>query len=299
MISSKEIATQFKELQSYIVTALEKYDQYAIFSVDHWERMEGGGGQTMTTDGGRVIEKGGVAFSEVHGEITQAMKLQLEMNGESFMATGVSIVLHSKHPLHPTIHMNVRYFETNEGTSWFGGGIDLTPMYIDEQKAAAFHQSIKELCDSFDPKAYVKYKAWADDYFFLPHRNETRGVGGIFFDHLKPDDSAHKQSILNFCISLGRIFPILFAAQTIDEVEEATEQQLLWQALRRSRYVEYNLLFDRGTKFGIVSNGRTESILLSMPPMAKWKYNYQPQFGSQEEFTIARLKKDVDWISLG
>jgi coproporphyrinogen III oxidase len=251
----------------------------------------------MTMEHGRVIEKGGVAFSKVTGEITQVMKQQMGMEGDRFLATGVSIVLHSVHPLHPTIHMNVRYFETNEGKSWFGGGIDLTPMYVNVQEAASFHQHLKSICDSFNPTAYERYKAWADEYFFLPHRNETRGVGGIFFDHLVPESEEDRLKILGFCLALGKKFPSLYQEQTKDTPAEATPQQYEWQSLRRSRYVEYNLLFDRGTKFGIVSNGRTESILLSMPPSAIWKYNFTPTLGSEEEQTMERLKKHVDWIS--
>lgn len=297
MIHGNEIAQVFRDLQLEIVEALSAHDGQAVFQSDAWERTEGGGGVTITMDHGRVIEKGGVAFSKVTGEITQVMKQQMGMEGDRFLATGVSIVLHSIHPLHPTIHMNVRYFETNEGKSWFGGGIDLTPMYVNAQEAAAFHQHLKSICDSFNPTAYERYKAWADEYFFLPHRNETRGVGGIFFDHLVPESEGDRLKILGFCLALGKKFPFLYQEQTKDTPAEATPQQYEWQSLRRSRYVEYNLLFDRGTKFGIVSNGRTESILLSMPPSAIWKYNYAPTAGSDEEQTMERLKKHVDWIS--
>jgi coproporphyrinogen III oxidase len=297
MIHGNEIAQVFRDLQLEIVEALSAHDGQADFQSDAWERTEGGGGVTMTMDHGRVIEKGGVAFSKVTGEITQVMKQQMGMEGDRFLATGVSIVLHSVHPLHPTIHMNVRYFETNEGKSWFGGGIDLTPMYVNAQEAAAFHQHLKSICDSFNPMAYGRYKAWADEYFFLPHRNETRGVGGIFFDHLVPESEDDRLKILGFCLALGKKFPLIYQEQTKVTPTEATPQQYEWQSLRRSRYVEYNLLFDRGTKFGIVSNGRTESILLSMPPSAIWKYNYAPTAGSDEEQTMERLKKHVDWIS--
>jgi coproporphyrinogen III oxidase len=225
------------------------------------------------------------------------MKQQMGMQGDSFLATGVSIVLHSVHPLHPTIHMNVRYFETNEGKSWFGGGIDLTPMYVNMQEAAKFHQHLKSICDTFHLTAYDRYKAWADEYFYLPHRNETRGVGGIFFDHLVPESDTDRLKILDFCLALGKKFPSIYQEQTMDTPVEASPEQYEWQSLRRSRYVEYNLLFDRGTKFGIVSNGRTESILLSMPPSAIWKYNFNPAAGSEEEQTMERLKKQIDWIS--
>jgi coproporphyrinogen III oxidase len=193
--------------------------------------------------------------------------------------------------------MNVRYFETNQGKCWFGGGIDLTPMYVDPLAAAQFHKQLKEVCDDFDSTAYTRYKTWADEYFFLPHRNETRGVGGIFFDHLIPASEEAKRKTLEFCLSLGRLFPVIYKNQTLQLHDEPTPEQLEWQAIRRARYVEYNLLFDRGTKFGIVSNGRTESILLSMPPMAQWKYNVVPQEGTKEFETLSALKKDVDWIS--
>ena len=297
-MDGNEIALRFRALQLEIVESLTTHDGKAEFQSDAWERAEGGGGVTMTIDNGRVIQKGGVAFSKVTGEITEAMKTQMGMRGDSFLATGVSIVLHSLHPLHPTIHMNVRYFETNEGNSWFGGGIDLTPMYVNIKEAARFHEHLKSVCDAYHPTAYERYKAWADDYFYLPHRNETRGVGGIFFDHLVPESDVDRNKIFDFCIALGRNFPLIYKDQTAEIHAEATQAQFDWQALRRSRYVEYNLLFDRGTKFGIVSNGRTESILLSMPPSATWKYNYVPNAGSEEERTIERLKKHVDWISL-
>jgi len=297
MNHGNEIAIQFRDLQLKIVEALAKHDGRAGFNADEWQRPEGGGGITMTISDGRIIEKGGVAFSKVTGKITEEMSQQMGMHGDSFLATGVSIVLHSVHPLHPTIHMNVRYFETNEGKSWFGGGIDLTPMYVDMFKAARFHQHLKAICDTFNASSYEQYKTWADDYFYLPHRNETRGIGGIFFDHLTPKSDVERLKILDFCLALGIKFPVIYQEQTNDTPPKASLEQFEWQALRRSRYVEYNLLFDRGTKFGIVSNGRTESILLSMPPSAVWKYNYSPVAGSQEEQTIQRLKKHVDWIS--
>jgi coproporphyrinogen III oxidase len=295
-LTSEIISNSFRELQVYITAELEKNDGLARFSCDEWEREEGGGGRTMIIGEGAKIIKGGVAFSKVEGEITVLMREQMGMKGDAFLATGVSIVIHSRHPLHPTMHMNVRYFETNLGEHWFGGGIDLTPIYVDPLLAKSFHQSLKTTCDQFRVEAYEAYKAWADEYFYLPHRKETRGVGGIFFDHLKPANGEDKQSIFQFCLDLGRLFPVLYAVQTSSEFPEPTDQQLTWQALRWSRYVEYNLLFDRGTRFGIISNGRTESILLSMPPMAHWKYNYLPEEGSLELQTLQSLKKGIDWV---
>jgi coproporphyrinogen III oxidase len=295
ILTSDIIANSFRELQWHITAELEKTEGQSRFSCDDWVREEGGGGRTMILSDGSKIIKGGVAFSKVEGEITTLMREQMGMQGQSFFATGVSVVIHSRHPMHPTIHMNVRYFETNLGEHWFGGGIDLTPIYVDPLLAKSFHNSLKTACDAYTEKAYDQYKAWADEYFYLPHRNETRGVGGIFFDHVIPSNEEEKQRVFAFCLELGRLFPVLYAAQTASEFPEPTEVQLTWQALRWSRYVEYNLLFDRGTRFGIVSNGRTESILLSMPPVAHWKYNYHPKQGSPELKTLQYLKKDISW----
>ena len=295
-VTSDIISNSFRELQVYITSELEKNDGLAKFTSDEWEREEGGGGVTMIIGEGAKIIKGGVAFSKVEGEITALMREQMGMKGDAFLATGVSIVLHSRHPLHPTMHMNVRFFETDHGEQWFGGGIDLTPIYVNMELAKSFHQCLKITCEKFRLEAYAAYKTWADEYFYLPHRKETRGVGGIFFDHLKPKNEEEKRSIFDFCLGLGRLFPVLYAAQTELNYPAPTEQQLSWQALRWSRYVEYNLLFDRGTRFGIVSNGRTESILLSMPPTAQWKYNHRPEEGSQELQTMQSLKKGIDWV---
>ena len=190
-----------------------------------------------------------------------------------------------------------RHFELDNGTYWFGGGIDLTPHYINEESAKLFHQGLKQLCDVYHIDFYIKFKPWADTYFHLPHRGESRGIGGIFFDHLDEKCGLEKSKIFEFCLELGKLFPILYGQQIdFTEVSEATEAEFVWQASRRSRYVEFNLLHDRGTKFGIYSGGRTESILMSMPPMAKWEYNVQPKENSEEAKTIELLKKVVDWI---
>ena len=296
MWSGNDIANRFKQLQAFIVAQLEIIDGVS-FSSDEWERSQGGGGITKTIVNGNVIEKGGVAFSKVEGEVTPLMKSQMGMQGNVFLATGVSIVLHSKHPLHPIIHMNVRYFETDNNESWFGGGIDLTPIYIEPKKARRFHEGLSEICGNYQSDAYDKFKAWADDYFFLSHRNETRGVGGIFFDHVKPENEGHKDALMNFCLALGEAFPKLYAQQLVENPALPTTNELEWQAIRRSRYVEFNLLFDKGTKFGIVSNGRTESIFLSMPPVAKWVYNFQPETDTREHHTLQLLTKGIDWLN--
>lgn len=297
MLSGNDISMKFRELQLYIVNQLERIDPGFIFKEDPWEREAGGGGVTMTLAGGNIIEKGGVAFSKVEGAITPEMKSQMGMKGNSFLATGVSIVLHSRSPRNPIIHMNVRYFETDEGICWFGGGIDLTPIYIVPSQAAIFHKRLKNLCDSCELVNYEKLKTWADDYFFQPHRNETRGIGGIFFDHLIPQNENQKQVILNFCSSLCTSFPDIYAEQLNPNGMRPNDAEIEWQLLRRSRYVEFNLLHDKGTKFGIVSQGRTESILLSMPPLAKWVYDYKPNINSEEERTLSFLKKGIDWIN--
>ena len=295
------IQSEFKKLQEFICLQLEIFDGQGKFQMDDWSREEGGGGRTNTLVNGRLIEKGGVAFSAVHGAVTDDMKKQLGTTGNSFFATGVSIVLHPNSPHIPIIHMNVRYFELDNGTYWFGGGIDLTPHYISLKRAALFHEKLKEICDSVDESFYPTFKKWADDYFFIGHRNETRGVGGIFFDHQShANTSLSKEQIFNFCLTLGKAFPFIYQTQMeLGKDESVTEDQKKWQMLRRGRYVEFNLVHDRGTKFGLVSGGRTESILLSMPPVANWEYDFKPEKHSPEEFTINQLKKGIDWLSNG
>ena len=297
-MKGKEIAEIFRKLQLHITDELELLDGKASFTEDSWKRPEGGGGQTRVIRDGAILEKGGVAFSAVHGEVSNVMKQQLQMEGESFYATGVSIVLHPKHPRHPIMHMNVRYFELNSGEYWFGGGIDMTPHFIEKTKAKLFHNSLKKICDQYHPNFYDEFKPWADGYFFLPHRNETRGVGGIFYDHRCEENTGlTKQMLLNFSLDLGQLFPLLYRDQVLPlSVESPRPSELEWQALRRGRYVEFNLLHDKGTKFGIYSGGRTESILMSMPPIAHWVYDFVPNEGSEEEETLKILKSTPDWI---
>jgi coproporphyrinogen III oxidase len=296
-MNKEVIADRFRSLQAFITERLEKIDGTSLFQEDLWSREAGGGGRTRTIKEGSIIEKGGVAFSEVFGEVSDVMKRQMGLDGESFFATGVSIVLHPRSPHVPIIHMNVRYFELDNGTYWFGGGIDLTPHYIVPSQAAAFHLSLKGICDQYDNQFYPKFKNWADDYFFIPHRNETRGVGGIFFDHLDTTCGLTKEQILQFCIDLGEAFAPIYEYQVEKgKLLEVDSNQLRWRNLRRGRYVEFNLVNDRGTKFGLVSGGRTESILLSMPPEANWEYNLVPLEDSKEAFTLLNLKKGINWI---
>ena len=291
------IESRFRELQLHICNELEKIDGLGIFQEDAWNRTEGGGGYTRTITDGNILEKGGVAFSAVHGNVSDSMRKQLGLEGDSFFATGVSIVLHPKHPRHPIIHMNVRYFELNSGKYWFGGGIDLTPHYVNEDEAKLFHQGLKQKCDAFHSDFYSKFKPWADEYFSLPHRNETRGIGGIFFDHQDERCGITKEQLFQFCVELGELFPVLYKQQIdFKPVSDPTPREKQWQLTRRGRYVEFNLLHDRGTKFGIYSGGRTESILMSMPPLAEWTYNLELEVGTEEQKTLDYLREFHDWL---
>jgi coproporphyrinogen III oxidase len=291
-MNKSQIEIEFRNLQNFICEELELLDGKSIFSEDPWLRDEGGGGFTRTLSEGQIIEKGGVAFSAVHGKVSDVMKSQLAMADGDFFASGVSVVLHPRHPRHPIIHMNVRYFELDNGTYWFGGGIDLSPHYVDLYAARAFHLALKKVCDQYNPKFYSIFKSHADSYFFLPHRNESRGVGGIFFDNQNENSGLSKEQLLNFCLDLGRKFPVIYREQIeLKVVQIPSLEELKWQALRRGRYVEFNLLHDRGTKFGIYSSGRTESILMSMPPMANWEYDFTPKENSDEFNTQKFLKE--------
>ncbi len=296
-MNKEQIGARMRELQLFICSALEKVDGNVSFSEDAWKREEGGGGFTRTLKNGALLEKGGVAFSEVHGPVSEVMRKQLQLEGNSFFATGVSIVLHPHNPHVPIIHMNVRYFELDSGAFWFGGGIDLTPHYIVPERAKLFHSRLKEICDEFDSSFYPKFKSWADDYFYIPHRNETRGIGGIFFDHFSEHPTLKKEQIFDLCIALGENFSKIYEEQAaFGRNEKVEEQQVLWRNLRRGRYVEFNLVNDRGTKFGLFSGGRTESILMSLPPHANWEYNLQVEPNSEEERTLNFLRSKQDWI---
>ncbi len=296
-LSKEEIVSFFEELQNNICKSLETTDQLGVFEEDAWQRTEGGGGKTRILQNGNIIEKGGVAFSAVFGETPEKVLSSFELDKSDFFATGVSIVIHPQNPLVPIIHMNVRYFEMSNGTWWFGGGIDLTPHYVNAEDAIFFHKSLKTVCDQHDPHYYSSFKKWADDYFFINHRNETRGIGGIFFDRLGPDTTNSKRTRFEFVKAVGSSFaPIYVHLMQKNSVLPFNEQEKEWQLVRRSRYVEYNLVYDRGTKFGLDTNGRTESILMSMPPFAQWKYNFQPEEGSKEKETLNYLKKGIDWL---
>ena len=293
-----EISTIFKKLQDQICLGLEKINTSSKFSEDLWERPGGGGGRSRTLSKGKIIQKGGVNFSEVSGPTPETILKSLDLPLSDFYATGVSIVIHPVNPWVPIIHMNVRYFEISDGTYWFGGGIDLTPHYVIESDAVFFHKQLKEICDQHDSGYYAQFKKWADDYFFIKHRNETRGIGGIFFDRLSSQKASEKQQLWQFVLSLCNGFlPIYTELISRNKDRPFTKAQQDWQYLRRGRYVEFNLVLDKGTKFGLDTDGRTESILMSLPPFASWEYNHQPEKESPEAKTLAYLVKDIDWIN--
>ncbi len=300
MIDKQSIQDWFKSLQDQICQSLEQADGKAKFQEDQWERPGGGGGRSRVLTDGHVIEKGGVNFSAVHGPTPEKILSALNLDAADFFATGVSIVMHPVSPMVPIIHMNVRYFEMSNGTYWFGGGIDLTPHYVVEEDAKMFHRTLKATCDKFDPNYYPKFKQWADDYFYIKHRKETRGIGGIFFDRLAGKADAEKSTYWEFVKAVGETFAPVYT-QLIEKNKHLTygSEHETWQRLRRGRYVEFNLVYDKGTKFGLDTDGRTESILMSMPPQAKWEYDHQPAPNSEEARTLALLKKDIDWTHAG
>ena len=307
MPTREDIRNWFKDLQDEICLRLEEADARGKFISDEWQRPGGGGGVSRVLANGNIIEKGGVNFSAVWGQTPEATLKLLKLSGAGaapeFFATGVSIVLHPSNPMVPIIHMNVRYFEitplqNEKETWWFGGGIDLTPHYVDENDARYFHQQLKKVCDAHHPSYYAEFKKWADDYFFIKHRNETRGVGGIFFDYLKSDGGFTKESRFAFVKGVGSAFADIYTHfMKKNHNLPFHEREKRWQYLRRGRYVEFNLVWDRGTKFGLETDGRTESILMSLPPQANWEYNHQPPVGSAEARTLSLLVKGIDWAA--
>lgn len=292
-IDLAEIIQEFQGLQNRITAGLEKSDGQAIFKSDIWKREAGGGGDTRVIENGRIFEKGGVNFSHVHGPLPEKIALRLKLPvHENFHATGVSLVIHPSHPFIPVIHMNVRYFEISDGTWWFGGGIDLTPAYIDTEDVQLFHTHMEAVCKPFGASVYPIFKKNCDTYFYLKHRNETRGIGGLFFDFQKPGDLfADADTLWSFVRAVGNSFLPVYQELILKNQDRFyTEQQRDFQLWRRGRYVEFNLLYDKGTSFGLDTGGRTESILMSLPPLVKWIYDFTPQPGSPEEKTIEWLR---------
>jgi coproporphyrinogen III oxidase len=289
-------------LQNTICLALEQADGEATFIEDKWERPEGGGGKTRVIANGKVFEKGGVNTSVVYGEVTDTMRSQLKINGVKWFACGLSLVIHPLNPFVPTVHCNYRMFELyNEKDEvidrWFGGGTDLTPYYLFEEDARHFHQVFKEVCDSFDKSFYSQFKQLCDDYFVNTHRgNERRGIGGIFYDHQRPSEKRD----VNFWMNFGKACGNAFIEAYIPIVERRknmpfTPEHKHWQEIRRGRYVEFNLVHDRGTIFGLKTNGRIESILMSLPPTVRFEYNYQPRPGSEEDKLLQACLKPAEW----
>lgn len=297
IITKEEIKNWFEGLQDRICLEIEAADGKAKFQQDIWKHHAEGGGRTRLIQHGNILAKAGVNFSAVGGKTPEKILSALKLEPSDFFATGVSIVMHPISPMVPIIHMNVRYFEMENGVYWFGGGIDLTPHYVNEDDARYFHHNLKLACDKHDLNYYPNFKKWADEYFFIKHRNETRGIGGIFFDHLKEDDNHSKGDIWAFVQEIGNTFAKTYAYLMQKNAHfPYAENELKWQSLRRGRYVEFNLVYDKGTKFGLDTNGRTESILMSMPPIAAWEYDFHPEQGSKEDHTASLLKKDINWI---
>lgn len=295
MIDKAYIAQHLMLLQDEICNRLEALDGNN-FIEDEWQRQGGGGGRSRILEGSH-IEKGGVNFSEVFGPANAQMNKILGIEASDFYATGVSIVLHPSNPWVPIIHMNVRYFEAGNAW-WFGGGIDVTPHYVNPNEAAVFHQKLKEVCDRSNPSFYPRFKATADDYFYIKHRQETRGIGGIFFDRMTLPELDKSQG-WQLIHDVGKAFlPIYTALFKANFERPYDEQNKNWQLLRRGRYVEFNLVWDKGTKFGLETDGRTESILMSLPKDARWLYDYKVEEGSSEAATLALLKKDINWITI-
>lgn len=296
-LQAEEIAKEYSGLQEEICRSLEQTDGKAVFEADQWVKGVGSG-ITCAIRSGDVIEKGGVNFSFVQGEYTPQMELLLGEKAGSYSATGISSIMHPVNPYVPIIHMNVRFFSLDNGTRWFGGGIDLSPHYIDVVEAGNFHRQLKNICEKYSAEFYPRFKQWADDYFFIPHRNETRGVGGIFFDRLKPDANISFSQLFNFTKELAKAYPVIYGNIANEKrTKQFNGAQKTWQELRRGRYAEFNLVCDRGTKFGFESNGNAESILISLPATAAWEYKHQVTPDSAEYETLQLLRKDIDWIN--
>ena len=290
-----------QELQETICSRLEEIDGRAQFKEDIWKRPEGGGGRTRVIEDGAVFEKGGVNISAVHGALPASMQQYFGVGDVDFFACGLSLVIHPESPMVPTVHANWRYFEMYDKDKqivdqWFGGGLDLTPYYLFDEDAQHFHKICKEVCDEHDPAFYAEYKSRCDSYFRNTHRNEGRGVGGLFFDYLKPTSDNSIEDWYRFVTDCGNRFLEAYVPIVMKRKEmEYREQQRTWQEIRRGRYVEFNLVHDKGTLFGLKTNGRIESILMSLPPRVQWRYDFMPQEGSEEARLVEILKNPRDW----
>jgi coproporphyrinogen III oxidase len=290
-------------LQDRICETLERADGKSFFKKDKWERPGGGGGLTHIIENGLVFEKGGVNTSVVGGQVTDIMRKQLGMQGENFFAAGLSIVIHPSNPFVPTVHANFRYFElydqqNNVSDSWFGGGSDLTPYYLFEEDAVHFHQTLKNSCVGYGESLYPRFKKKCDEYFVNSHRgNEARGIGGIFFDHLRPNEQHTGQFWFQFVKKCSESFLSAYLPIVDKRKDMAFDgRHRRWQEIRRGRYVEFNLIHDKGTLFGLRTDGRTESILMSLPPAVRFDYDYQPEAGSEEDKLLKVCLNPRSWV---
>lgn len=291
-----------QELQDRITAKLEAVDGSAKFKEDLWERPEGGGGRSRVIENGAVFEKGGVNISAVHGALPASMQNYFGVKDSDFFACGLSLVIHPKNPLVPTVHANWRYFEMYDKKGglvdqWFGGGQDLTPYYLFDEDAEHFHTVCKKACDKHHPDFYRNYKSKCDDYFWNTHRNEARGIGGLFYDYCKKTQQMDMEDWYLFETEVGNSFleayiPIVEKRKDLPYTPEQRE----WQEVRRGRYVEFNLVHDKGTLFGLKTNGRIESILMSLPPHVQWRYDHHPKEGSEEERLVKVLARPKDWV---
>lgn len=293
----------FHELQDEICSTLERVDARGKFIEDAWTYAPGdgpgdGGGRSRVLAGGAVFEKAGVNVSALHGELSPRLVERLEVTDRKFFATGVSLVIHPESPLVPTAHMNLRYLQLFDAAgdparAWFGGGADLTPYYPDEEAAVLFHAALKDACEPYAPDAYERFKRACDEYFYLPHRGEARGIGGIFFDYLDEDPQRTFELVRRVGTAFNAVYPEIVEHR---KARRWTDTQRDWQLHRRGRYVEFNLIHDRGTLFGLETKGRTESILMSLPPLVRWTYAHTPRPGSPEARLLEVLRAPRDWI---
>ncbi len=304
LVDASAVGHYLRDLQNRITATLEKFEPQARFRRDHWERPQGGGGETRILEGGAVFERAGVNFSLVHGEHLPpaATARRPELAGRAFRAMGVSLVIHPRNPYVPTSHCNVRFIIIKQSHPlpiwWFGGGFDLTPYYGFEEDARHWHQKARAACAPFGDKVYPRFKKWCDEYFYLPHRKEPRGIGGLFFDdlaQLEGNDGGFAR-----CFDLMRSVGDHYLPAYVPIVERRKDiafggRERAWQLYRRGRYVEFNLVVDRGTLFGLQSVGRAESILMSLPPYAAWRYDYQPAPGSKEAELYEKFLVARDW----
>ncbi len=301
-IDKTAVLDYLRNLQDSICHELAALDKRKTFVEDTWEREEGGGGRSRVLVDGGVIEKGGVNFSHVMGESMprSATAHRPELEGRSFEAMGVSLVIHPKNPFAPTSHANIRFFIAEKPGEdpvwWFGGGYDLTPYYGFDEDCSHWHSVAKSACEPFGEALYSKYKKWCDEYFYLKHRNEPRGIGGLFFDDL---NALGFEKSFGFMQSVGNSYIAAYAPILARRSESPyDDKHRQFQLYRRGRYVEFNLVYDRGTLFGLQTGGRTESILMSLPPLVRWEYDWSPEPGTEEEALYSRYLKPRDWLSL-